>query len=388
MPRPSSSTPAASAVAAMPSSVYSPLAARVRERQGPVYPLNVGDTWMEPFEGGRMEDLHTAELPGLHRYCETGGIPPLVDAVVERLRGRTGLPWERDQLLVTAGATSGLACAVSALVDPDEEVLILSPFWPLIRGIVQSQRGVPVEVPFYDRVHDAADAIAAIESRISQRSVALYVCTPSNPTGRVLPAEWLEAFAALARRHDLWLLSDEVYADYVYGTEHVSLATFAPERTIAVHSFSKAYGTAGNRVGYLAGPAPVIAQAHKVSVHSAYHAPQAGQHAALRALEGGDAWVANARELYRRAGEDAAAVLGLAAPEGSCFLFVDVRPVLDERGLLGFLEDCLEDGVVLSPGASSGRDYADWVRLCYTAVPPEQAAVAVRHLARRLGRSV
>lgn len=372
----------------MPASVYSPLADRVREHQGPVYPLNVGDTWREPFEGGRMEDLRTADLPGLHRYCETGGIPPLVDALVERLRGRTGLAWERDQLLVTAGATSGLACAVSALVDPDEEVLILAPFWPLIRGIVQSQRGVPVEVPFYDRIHDLADAITAIESRISRRSVALYVCTPSNPTGRVLPGEWLEAFAALARRHDLWLLSDEVYEDYVYGVEHVSLATFASERTIVFHSFSKAYGTAGNRVGYLAGPAAVIAQVQKVSVHSAYHAPHAGQHAALRALRSGDAWLAETRELYRKAGEDAAAVLGLAAPEGSCFLFVDVSAVLDERGLLGFLEDCLEDGVVLSPGASSGSDYGDWVRLCFTAVPPEQAAVAVRHLARRLGRSV
>ncbi|MBW2244959.1 MAG: pyridoxal phosphate-dependent aminotransferase [Deltaproteobacteria bacterium] len=371
----------------MPSSVYSPLAARVREHQGPIYPLNVGDTWMEPFEGGRMEDLHTADLPGLHRYCETGGIPPLVDALVETLRGRTGASWERDQVLVTAGATSGLACTVSALVDPGEEVLILAPFWPLIRGIVQSQRGVPVEVPFYDRVHALEDAVAAVETRITDRSVALYVCTPSNPTGRVLPADWLEAFAALARRHDLWLLSDEVYADYVYGGSHVSLASFAPERTLTVHSFSKAYGMAGNRVGYLAGPAPVIAEAHKVSVHSAYHAPHAGQRAALRALESGGAWVANARELYRKAGEDAAAVLGLPAPEGSCFLFIDVGSLLDERGMLGFLEDCLEDGVVLSPGASSGSDYGNWVRLCYTAVPPEEAAVAVRHLARQLGRS-
>ncbi|MCP5065775.1 MAG: pyridoxal phosphate-dependent aminotransferase [bacterium] len=369
----------------MPSSVYSPLADLVRERKGPVYPLNVGDTWMEPFEGARMEDLHTADLPGLHRYCETGGIPPLVDALVERMRERTGLPWEREQLLVTAGATSGLACAVSALVDPGEEVLILAPFWPLIRGIVQSQRGIPVEVPFYDRVHSMEDAIAAVEARITDRSVALYVCTPSNPTGRVLPAEWLEAFASVASRHDLWLLSDEVYADYVYGASHVSLAAFAPDRTISVHSFSKAYGMAGNRVGYLAGPAAAIAEAHKVGVHSSYHAPHAGQIAALRALEGGDAWVAHAREVYRKAGEDAAAVLGLPAPQGSCFLFVDVRPVLDERGLIGFLEKCLEDGVVLSPGASSGSDYADWVRLCYTAVPPEQAAVAVRHLARRIG---
>ncbi len=386
MPRPGSALPAARAVAAMPASVYSPLADRVRRHPGPIYPLNVGDTWMEPFEGGRMEDLATRDQPGLHRYCETGGLPALVDALVETLRAKGTPVRGPDEVLVTAGATSGLACAVSALVDPGEEVLILAPFWPLIRGIVQSQRGVPVEVPFYDRVHSVDDALRAIERRIGSRSVALYLCTPSNPTGRVLPPEWLEAVAGLVRRHDLWLLSDEVYEDYVYDAAHVSLARFAPERTVVAHSFSKAYGTAGNRVGYLAGPVPVIAEAHKVSVHSAYHAPHAGQLAALRALESGGAWVANARELYRKAGEDAAAALGLPAPGGSCFLFVDVAAALDERGLLGFLEDCLDDGVVLSPGASSGSDYADWVRLCYTAVPPDEAAIAVRHLARRLGR--
>jgi N-succinyldiaminopimelate aminotransferase len=372
----------------MPSSVYSPLADRVGAREGPVYALNVGDTWMEPFEGGRMEDLRVAEHPGLHRYCETGGIPPLVDAIVEKVRAKNALACERSEVLVTAGATGGLACAVSALVDPGEEVLILAPFWPLIRGIVQSQRGVAVELPFYDRVHSVADAVEAIESSLGERSVALYLCTPSNPTGRVLPRVWLEAMAELARRRDFWLLSDEVYEDYVYDAEHVSLGTLAPERTVSVFSFSKAYGTAGNRVGYLVGPEAVIHQAHKVSVHSVYHAPHAGQLAALRALQRGQPWVDEARDAYRQVGEDAARVLGVPAPEGSCFLFLDVRPVLDERGLLGFLEDCLEDGVVLSPGASSGSDYEGWVRLCYTAVPPDEAAAALRHLARRLGRQV
>lgn len=370
----------------MPGSVYSPLADRVRAREGPVYPLNVGDTWMEPFEGGRMEDLRVADHPGLHRYCETGGIPPLVDAIVEKLRAKNALACERNQVLVTGGATGGLACAVSALVDPGEEVLILSPFWPLIRGIVQSQRGRAVEVPFYDRVRSASDAVEAIEAKLGERSVALYVCTPSNPTGRVLSGEWLEAIAELARRHDLWLLSDEVYEDYVYDGAHLSLATIAPERTVSVFSFSKAYGTAGNRVGYLVAPEAVIGQAHKVGVHSVYHAPTAGQHAALRALRDGQSWVDEARKAYQQAGDDAAQVLGVPAPQGSCFLFLDVRPFLDERGLLGFLEDCLDDGVVLSPGASSGSDYEGWVRLCYTAVPPEQASLAVRHLARRFGR--
>jgi aspartate/methionine/tyrosine aminotransferase len=153
-----------------------------------------------------------------------------------------------------------------------------------------------------------------------------------------------------------------------------------------VFSFSKAYGMAGNRCGYLVGPAGAVAQARKVSTHTFYHAPTASQLAALRALEGGAEWVSNARALYRAAGEDAARVLGLASPAGSCFLFLDVTRHLNGGDVDGFLEGCLDDGVVLAPGASCGRDYPSWVRLCFTAAEPPRTADAVRRLAKRIGR--
>jgi aspartate/methionine/tyrosine aminotransferase len=372
------------AVRAMPGAVYSPFADRLRDHPGPLFPLHVGDTWMEPCEGCRMEDLRCAEHPGMHRYSDTRGLPELVDALVEKLRVRNGLRCGPESVLVSAGATGGLATAVGAMVAPGDEVLILAPFWPLIRGIVQMFRGVPVEVPFYDRVDSAEAAVRAVRERIGPRTAALYVSTPSNPTGRVLPESWLAALAELARRHDLWLLSDEVYEDYVYRGEHVSLGRFAPERIVSTFSFSKAYGMAGNRVGYLAGPPELLREARKLGTHSVYHAPTAGQLAALRALRDGSGWIDRARALYERAGAATAAALGLPAPEGSSFLFLDVRPFLDERGLPGFLEDCFADGVLVAPGASSGVDYADWVRLCYTALPPEQVAEAARRLAKRL----
>jgi aspartate/methionine/tyrosine aminotransferase len=383
MPRP---TRIARHTAAIGGSVFSPLAHLLAQRRGPIFPLHVGDTWMEPFEGGRMEDLAVAEHPGMHRYCETRGIAPLVDAIVEKVRSRNRLPCERESVLVAAGATGALASAISQLTEPGEEVLILAPFWPLIRGIVQAQRATPVEVPFYDRVDSPSAAVEAVEERLGDRSVALYLSTPSNPTARLIPRAWLEALAELARRRDLWLLSDEVYEDFVYQGEHCSIGQFAPERTLSVYSFSKAYGMAGNRVGYLVGPPTAVAEALKVSTHTSYHAPTAGQIAALRALESGGPWLCMAREAYRAAGEQVARILGVPPPEGSCFLFLDVRAHLRERKLLGFLEDCLEDGVVLSPGSSSGQDYPDWVRLCFTAAPPDRAVEAARLLAKRLGR--
>ncbi|MEC9052249.1 MAG: aminotransferase class I/II-fold pyridoxal phosphate-dependent enzyme, partial [Actinomycetota bacterium] len=141
------------------------------------------------------------EIAGLHNYIDTQGLPPLVDALVEKVREHNGLACERDQVLVGAGATGVLANAVGSIVDPGDEVLILAPFWPLIRGIVQTFRGVPVEVPFYDCVESLDEAVAALEARRSERTVALYVSTPSNPTGRVIPGDWLQAFAEFARRH-------------------------------------------------------------------------------------------------------------------------------------------------------------------------------------------
>jgi aspartate/methionine/tyrosine aminotransferase len=383
MPKPSAER-AAEAVAAMPAAVYTPF--DLSRHPGPLFPLHVGDTWMEPAPGARLEDLREADFPGLHRYGPTGGIAPLVDAIARKLREQNGLAVEREQVLVSAGATSGLACAVSALCDPGEEVLICAPFWPLIRGIVRAQRGTPVEVPFFDRVATAAEAVAALDARVTPRTVAVYFSNPSNPSGRVLAPDQVEALAGWARARDLWILSDEVYEAFVYRGEHVSTARFAPERTLSAFSFSKTYGMAGNRVGYLAGPAAAIAEAHKVSVHSAYHAPTAAQFAALRALEGGAEWVKGARESYARVGREAAALLGLPAPEGSCFLFVDAAARLDERGLPGFLADCFADGVVVAPGASAGEAYGSWVRLCYTVLPPDAVLEGVRRLARRLGR--
>jgi N-succinyldiaminopimelate aminotransferase len=370
----------------MPGAVFSPIAERMREVPGGVCPLHVGDTWMPPFAGGRMEDLREAEHAGMHGYVETRGLPALVDAIVEKIRARNAFPCERGGVLVTAGATGGLHAALGAISSPGEEVLILAPYWPLIPGVVQALRATPVPVPFFGAVASASDAVEAVASRLTPRTAALYVSTPSNPTGRVIPPDWLETLAEWASREGLWILSDEVYEDYVYRGTHASTGRFAPERTLSVYSFSKAYGMAGNRVGYVVGPAPAVTQALKIGTHSFYHAPTSGQLAALRALRDGEDWVEAARQGYRAIGDETAARLAAPPPEGATYHFLDVRDALDERGIWGFLEDCVSDGVALAPGPSCGPGYDTYVRLCYTAAPPDAVREAVRSVAARMGR--
>ncbi len=375
-----------STVAAMRGSVFSALSHRLQSYPGEVFPLHVGDTWMEPAVGCRMQDLTVDDYPGMHRYAAPQGRRDLVEAIVERSRRRTGVATEPEEVLVAAGATGSLGAVIGAILEPGEEVLILAPYWPLIFGIVQSFKGRPVEVEFFDGVDSPETAVEAIARHLGERTAALYLSTPNNPTGRIIPRAWLEAICEWAARERLWILSDEVYEDYAYAAEHVYSRSLAPERTFSVHSFSKAFGMAGNRCGYVVGPAAVISEARKVSTHTFYSTPTASQIAALRALNGaGDAWVEMARPLYRELGVAAAERLGVPPPEGSQFLFLDVAERLDQRGLLGFLEDAAERGLFMAPGPSFGR-YPTHVRICYTAARPEVTRRGVEVLAKMLGR--
>ncbi len=375
----------APSVTSMSGSVYSALADQLSRKEGEVYPLHVGDTWMEPPEGCRMEDLRVAQHPGLHRYTPVEGLPALLDTLVDYVRARTGVPTERASVLVTTGATGGLGAMVGALVAPGEEVLVLAPYWPLIAGIVRAFHGVPVPVPFLD-LGSAEELVEAVRARLTERTAALYLNTPNNPTGRVLPRAWVEALAELARREGLWLLSDEVYEDYVYSGEHVYARSLAPERTLSAWSFSKAYGMAGNRCGWVVGPPDAVAQMRKVSTHSFYSAPTAAQLAGMRALQGpGPRWAATAAAQYSDTGSKVAARLGVPPPQGSTFLFLDVARHLDERGLPGFLERCVEHRLLLAPGTSFGP-FPHHVRLCFTCSPPEVVLRGAEVLAKLLGR--
>jgi len=336
-----------------------------------------------------MEDLAVAEHPGMHRYAPTRGLPGLVSAVAERVTGRSGLSTGPGEILISAGATGGLAAVLGTILEPGDEILILAPYWPLIDGLVHTYHGHPVPVPFIGDVADPESAVAAVESRRTDRTVAVYLSTPNNPTGRLIPGEQLEALVEWARSNRLWLISDEVYEDYAFAGRHVYTRPLAPERTFSVHSFSKAFGMAGNRCGYVAGPAGVMDRLERISIHNYYSTPTASQLAAARALDGaGDRWVDRARSLYQEAGASASRILGVPAPEGSTFLFLDVadRAAYHEAGLNGLMIELARNGVAVAPGPSFGP-YPSHIRVCFTADPPDVMERGMEKLAGLLRRA-
>jgi aspartate/methionine/tyrosine aminotransferase len=384
MPRPPGRSAAAAALRGSP---YSSLLAKMAAHRGEVFPLHVGDTWRQAPEGARPEELPRG-IPGINRYTDIWGLPELRDAIAERTRARAGGTVSRGNILVTGGATAGLMAAVGALVSPGEEVLLLAPRWPLIEGHVRMAGAVPVDVPFLFGDTGSDAAVSAVESLVTEKTVALYVNTPNNPTGRLISPATLAALIGWARRRDLWIFADEVYEDYAYAGPHTYAFPLASERTVAAHSLSKAYGLAGSRCGWLVGPDAALSEIVKFGAHTIYSAPTASQHAALRILAGaGDAWVAEARAEYAATGAEAARRLGVPAPEGGSFLFVDVSRSLDARGLMGFLEDCAAEGLFLAPGPSFGP-FPTYVRLCYTAVPPETALRGIDVLVKRLHKEL
>ncbi len=381
----------ATSAAGLSDRVFSRLAARAKEHPGPVHPLHVGDTYLEPLEAARAEAQRSELHARLHNYAPVQGQPELLDAIVQRLRQRGDQLVDRETVQVTSGATAGLSVVAEALLDPGDEVLLPAPFWPLIRGIIAKRGARAIEVPFFDRVRDDAfDAEAALEAAITERTVAIYVNTPHNPTGTILADAEVAAIAAVAERHDLWILSDEVYEELYFGglppPPVWARADYQP-RCVAVHSVSKAYGLAGARVGWAHGPHAAMEAIRGVQTFSTYCAPKPMQLGAARALTDGDTWLAEARRTYEHAAARTAAVLGLPRPDGGTFVFFDVADRLREgEDTLGLLERCLDAGVLLTPGSASGKDYASWVRLCFTSVPIAELEDALARLAPIVGR--
>ena len=368
--------------------VYSSLMARAEQSGREVFALNVGDTYLEPPPAARVQRLADAPHPGLHRYADVRGEPALLDAIVAD-HARRGLPVERASLQVTPGGTSGLDIAMRALVEPGDEVLLLSPYWPLIRGIVRAAGAVPVELPLFTELREPGyDLRAALERAITERTVALYVNSPNNPTGVVLREAEIDVLAQVAGEHGLWVFSDEAYERLGYGA-HTPIVWMHPTlraRSIVVHTLSKSYGMAGARVGYLHGPADAMQRIAALSTFTSYCAARPMQLAAARALSpDSEPWLAEARARYRAAAEQTAETLRVAVPEGGTFVFFDTRPHLRAGETPeALLERCARAGIVLTPGAVAGANYASWAPPCFACVPPSVLSRALPTLQRLL----
>jgi len=370
--------PSVTREAQLPESVFARLAGKLAKHPGPTYPLHIGDICLPP---AAVWDAAAPATPSLGQYGYPAGEPELIRALVGKLRQYNRLDHVvPESLQVTVGATHALACATRTVMGPGDECLLLAPYWPLIRGVVALTGAVPVDVAFYDRLR-GADVEGLLRPHLTARTSAVYFATPNNPDGSVLGRDVLRAILKFATDHGLWVLADECYERQVFGGEHVSISSLpgASDRVLTAFSFSKSHSLAGLRLGYLAGPPPVMALARRVANHTVYNPPSGAQAVGLAALGCGESYFQDQRDRARRARDRMLSHLRVPhdVPAGGAFVFVNLRDVLGGRPLDDLLEACVERGLLLAPGVAFGSPYADWARLCFTACPEDQLETAV-----------
>jgi arginine:pyruvate transaminase len=302
-------------------------------------------------------------------YSPTLGTPALRAAIAARHASRSGQKCGADNVVVVPGAQGGLYCALQCLAGPGDEVVVPEPVYATYPGVIAASGARMVMVPL-DPERGFHPDIARIEAAITPRTRVLWINTPHNPTGAVFTADEMAALAAVARRRDLWLLSDEVYEDLAFARPHVGAWSLPgmEGRTVVVSSLSKSHAVPAFRLGWIIGPTALAGHLNDLLLAMTYGSPAFIQEGALAAFATELADVAALREDYRRRAVMFCRVLAeapncrAAMPEGGMFVMLDIRPT--GLGALEFAQGLLErEAVAVMPGDGFGPSAQGHLRI-------------------------
>ncbi len=298
-----------------------------------VVAMTAGEPDFQPPEHV-LAAAHEAIDKGMTKYTPAEGTAELREAVAEKFRRENGLTYGLDQISVSTGGKQVLYNGFMAVLNPGDEVILPAPYWVSYPAQVQLTGGV--SVPVMTRPEDGfIPSVEAIEAAITERTRVIVLNSPSNPTGAVYPPEVVRGIAELAEKHDLWIFSDDLYEHLVYEGEFVSAANFAPGRTLIIHGASKAYALTGWRIGYGAGPAPLIKAMNKLQGQVTSGANAVAQHAVVAALnevEKTREFVEMTKKAYMTRRDvlvDGLNRIGLKTPrpEGAFYVMSDLTPI-------------------------------------------------------------
>lgn len=335
-----------------------------------VISLGIGEpdfTTPQPIIDAGIDALRRGET----HYTSNHGILELRRAISDHLDQRYGAKYNpADEIIVTVGVSEALYLTFTTLLDPGDEVIIPTPCFVSYQAEVTLAGGVPVEI-YTTMEDDFQPDPGMIERAITPKTKAILLGYPNNPTGAVAKKENLEAIAALAEKHNLLVISDEIYDRLVYNQEHICFPTLPgmQERTLLLGGFSKDYAMTGWRIGYVAGPVELINGLVRIHQYSVMSAPTVSQFGALAALQVGEPFVQEMRAEYdrrRRMIHQGLNDLGLPTfePHGAFYVF----PSIHNTGLNDqeFAERLLmEEKVAVVPGSAFGDAGMGFVRCSY-----------------------
>ncbi|MCY8452155.1 aminotransferase [Bacillus spizizenii] len=329
---------------------------------------------------------------GYTSYTANAGLYSLREEISRYLSSRFDLSYSPDnELIVTVGASQALDIAIRAIVNPGEEVIIPEPCFVAYDALVSLAGGIPVHV------HTTADkgfkaTAADFEAAVTEKTKAILICSPSNPTGSVYSKEELNEIAEFAKKHDVIVLADEIYAELTYDEEFTSIAALPgmKERTIVISGFSKAFAMTGWRLGFAAAP-PVLRDAMlKIHQYAMMCAPAMAQFAALEGLKNGMEDVEKMKKSYRRRRNlfvETLNEIGLSChhPGGAFYAF----PSIKSTGMSSaqFAEELLtQEKVAVVPGSVFGPSGEGYIRCSY-ATSIEQLQEALVRMKRFLHKT-
>jgi len=357
-------------------------AAKERIRAGhPVIGLSAGepdfDTPAPISEAGIQ-----AIKDGFTHYTNNLGVPELREAISRKFKEDNGLDYSPNQIICSNGAKQSVAQAITVLVRDGDEVLIPAPYWVSYPEMVRFAGGVPVAL---STTVESGYLLtpAQLEEAITDKTRLLILCSPSNPTGGVYSPDMLQGLVdVLARHPHVYVVSDEIYEHIVYDTEHRSIASFdgMKERTMTVNGFSKAYAMTGWRLGYLAGPQPVIKAASKLQGQLTSAPSSISQMAGIAALEMDKSIVDEMVASFRRRRDlmldrlRRLPMVEVPEPQGAFYLFPDIGAWLGSETQSGNVIESSQDlcmhilenhDVALVPGQAFGAPTG--IRISYAA---------------------
>ncbi|MHB8572188.1 MAG: pyridoxal phosphate-dependent aminotransferase [Candidatus Dormibacteria bacterium] len=310
---------------------------------------------------------------GETHYTPAAGLLRPREAVAEFVARNTGVATSADEVVLTPGSKNVFQFAVLALVEPGDEVIVPDPGYPIYRSLVEFFGGVAVGLPLRER-NDFRVDVEELAGLVTPRTRMIVINTPHNPTGGALTPADVEAVAELAQRHDLWVVSDEIYSQILYEGEHASIYAVPgmKQRTILMDGLSKAYAMCGWRLGYSVAPAELSRRFAQLMINSSSCAASFTQLAAVEALLGADSPAAVAAMVAEFRRRRDVVVDGLGAipgvrchrPAGAFYAFPNVEGTgIPARDLAERL--LTEGGVALLPGTAFGAQGEGFLRLSY-----------------------
>ena len=359
-----------------------------------VYRLESGDPNFSP-PTHVLDAVDQAARAGKTHYIPNDGIPELRGALAEKLRTKNRIAWATNKhVFLTNGAMHGLFVTFSSLLSPGDEVIIPDPMWTEVAENIRLAGGVTVGVPLR-AADDFEYRPAEIEQRITPKTKAIFINTPQNPTGAVLSEPTLREIIAIAKRHQLYIVSDEAYEDVIYAPAvHLSVAALAPEyaeKIVSIFSFSKSHAMSGLRTGYIVTCNPVLLDRIPKLLRCTINGVNSlAQWAAVAAVTGTQSHLDAMRSEYLvRRDALIGALQGIDGvrpftPKGSFFIWAEldssVYTRLGVRDADGVSNLLAERGIGSAPGDAFGETCADAIRFAFSCATPmvEAGAAALR----------